>query len=60
MAVVIDEMQVDTQEPRQEQRGQSGGGASANGGSSQQPPKPEEVERAHRMMVERAERVWAY
>jgi hypothetical protein len=61
MAVVIDEMQVDVHEPRQEQRGQPGGGSSGGGGgASQQPPKPEEVERAQRTLVERAERVWAY
>jgi hypothetical protein len=63
MAVVIDEVQVDVQEPRREQHGQGGGGAAAGGGgggAAQQPPKPEEVARAQRTLVERAERVWAY
>lgn len=58
MAVVIDEMQVDVQEPRGEEHGQGGG--LGGGGASTQPPKPEEIERARRVLAERAERVWAH
>ena len=57
MAVVVDEMQVDaTSQP--EQRGGAGGGGGA--GAEQQPPKPEDVERAFRAQLGRAERVRAH
>ena len=57
MAVVVDEMQVDAAPPP-EQRGGAGGGGGA--GAEPPPPKPEDVERAMRARLERAERVWAH
>jgi hypothetical protein len=57
MAVVVDEMQVDAAS-QPEQRGGAGGGDGA--GAEPQPPKPEDVERAFRAQLERAERVWAH
>jgi hypothetical protein len=63
MAVVIDEMQVDVAEPRQQQQGHGGGSSDSGGGGgggAGQPPKPEDVQRAMRVQAERAERVWAH
>ena len=57
MAVVIDEMQVDTVEPKPQQRG---GGGGAEGGGGEQQPSPEDVERMWRQQHERHERVRAY
>ena len=58
MAVVVDELQMDVTPPA-EQRGGSGGGG--GGGAADEPqPKPEDVERALRARLERAERVWAH
>jgi hypothetical protein len=56
MSVVIDEMQVDAQPVGERGGGEKGGG----GKGEQQPPKPEEVERALRVRLEREERVWAH
>jgi hypothetical protein len=59
MAVVVDEMHVDVAEPQQQQQTR-GGDSSSGGGGADQPPKPEDVGRAMRANVERAERVWAH
>ena len=59
MAVVIDELEVDLEEPQAQKRG--GGWDGGDGGAAQQPPpKPEEIERAVRALSERAGRVWAH
>ena len=57
MAVVVDEVQVDAAS-QPEQRGGAGGGDGA--GAEPPPPKPEDVERAFRAQLDRAERVWAH
>lgn len=57
MAVVIDEMQVDVASQPEQRGGDGGGGGAA---AEQQQPKPEDVERAWRARLERAERVWAH
>ena len=57
MPIIVDEMEVDTQPQREQRRG---GGESGGGGEQSQQPKPEEIERALRLQVERAERVWAH
>ncbi|MFN2597826.1 MAG: hypothetical protein ABR563_11655 [Pyrinomonadaceae bacterium] len=63
MPVVVDEMQVEVAEPPQQQHQTRGGDSSSGGGrggGAGQPPEPEEVARAMRTHLERAERVWAY
>ena len=59
MPVVINDFEVVADGPQPEGRG-AGGEGGAGGGGDQQPPKPEEVERALRTQMERAERVWAH
>ena len=59
MAVVIDEMQVDVSS-QPDQRGDGGGGGGGAASEQPQQPKPEDVERAWRTQLERAERVWAH
>lgn len=58
MAVVIDEMVVDVSGAGETKRG--GGGGDAKSDSGGEPPKPEEIERALRLQVERMERVRAH
>lgn len=58
MAIVVDEMNVDTtgtEEPKKR-----GGGGDSNSGGGSEPPKPEEIEHALRQQLERAERIRAY
>lgn len=59
MAVVINEFEVVPGEAP-EQRGGGDGGANGAASEQQQQPKPEDVERAWRTQLERAERVWAH
>ena len=58
MPVVINDFEVVAEGPQPEKRG--GGEGGGGGGGQQQPPKPEEMERALRAQMERAERVWAH
>ncbi|HVF42788.1 MAG TPA: hypothetical protein VM936_07250 [Pyrinomonadaceae bacterium] len=60
MAVVIDEMQVETVEPRPPQQRRGGDGDGGGGGGAEKSPAPEEVERIWRRQHERQERVRAY
>jgi hypothetical protein len=59
MAVVINDFEIATDGPQPEQRGGGGEGGGGAATESQQ-PKPEDVERALRAQMERAERVWAH
>jgi len=62
MAVVIDEVVIDPGMDREAQQRSSGGsnGGDSGSGSGGEPPKPEELERAWKQQVERAERIWAH
>ncbi|MCA1613204.1 MAG: hypothetical protein LC800_03400 [Acidobacteria bacterium] len=60
MAVVINDLEIATDGPQPEQRGGGDGGGGGAAAEQQQQPKPEEVERALRAQLERAERVWAH